>query len=316
MWSKGLTARTIANVLEFGIEGSRYEELKMYHIYFYRGKFGLEPRRERPKGYPRYKQKQDEVMAFDEFIETLNKKVRKDTFHHRRKRSYIILHYWTPLRKSEVYERTIEDFETKKGKLIVHLLRKKKKYPRSIKDEPLSIPLVFPLMDEVVEWLKNREWADEEENPKNKPWNFTSQTAWNYVREVFTNYYPHFFRFNWITDATSDPEVSLAELRSKTGLHVSTLNAYIMSSERIQDKLDIRKLERMKIKPLPKSTASIDLNPLQRGRGRPPKPKRRKKKKKTKKIPQEISKIIEPTKTDIYDELKEFEEQMEKEGEM
>lgn len=65
-------------------------------------------------------------------------------FYVRRKRAYLILHYWTPLRKSEIYDRTINDFETKKGELVIHLRRKKKKYKHIDDEEPLEVPLAFP----------------------------------------------------------------------------------------------------------------------------------------------------------------------------
>ena len=70
-------------------------------------------------------------------------------------------------------------------------------------------------------------------------------TAWNYVRTIFKGYYPHFFRFNFITESARDPEVSLAELGAKTGLNLQTLNAYLMKDDILQDQLDRRKLEKI-----------------------------------------------------------------------
>ena len=307
LWEKGLTAREITYALQFGVEGSRYEKLQMYHVYFYRGKLGLKPRRFKPSGMPRYKDKKDEMMLPEEFFEVLNKKLFKFDFFGKRMRSYLILHFWTPLRKSEIYERTIDDFEIKKGRLIIHLLRKKKKYPKSVKDEPFFVPLGFPLMDEVVEYLRNREWEDTDENPEGRPWNISSTTAWLYVSEVFKGYYPHFFRFNWITEATDDRETSLAELSAKTGLHISTLNAYIMSSARIQDKMDARKLKRLNSLGLSKPDG-LGASSLKRDRGRP---RRKKKKKKKKKNIEKMIKMIsqEPMEKKVEEKIEKKQEE-------
>jgi hypothetical protein len=60
--------------------------------------------------------------------------------------------------------------------LVVHLLRKKKKYKPSVTDEPINVPLAFPKMEEVVKWLQKEEWR-RENNPLNRPWNISHQTA-------------------------------------------------------------------------------------------------------------------------------------------
>lgn len=296
LWLKGLTGPEIVKELRFGELDTDYEKLKLYHIYFYRRKFDLPRRRKSPIGETRYKDKKEKLMPWQQFIETLEKKTNKRTFYNERKRSYVILHYWTPLRKSEIYERTINNFEIEKGALIIHLLRKKKTYPKTVKDEPLRVPLAFPKMDEVVEWLINRKWESPEFNEENRPWNITHTTAWNWVKDIFPGYYPHFFRFNWITDAVDDPDVTLAELQAKTGLHLSTLNTYIIDSERLQRALDKRKLKRMDItSAVPKSIMTKKIPKIQR------KPKEHKKKLKSKK----------PIKTDeksILDKLKELKE--------
>lgn len=62
------------------------------------------------------------------------------------------------MRKSEIYERVISDFLIKSDNVVIHLLRKKKKYKPSVTDEPINVPLAFPKMEEVVEWLHKQEW--------------------------------------------------------------------------------------------------------------------------------------------------------------
>ena len=245
LWKANMSASRIAEELQFGVPGTDFQKLKPYHAYFYRSKFGLHPRRKRESGVPRYNNEQTDLMSSETFFQILDKKLDKKTFHNRRQRSYLILHYWTPLRKSEIYERVISDFEIKADTLVVHLLRKKKKYKPSVTDEPINVPLAFPKMEEVVEWLRKEEWK-RENNPLNRPWNISHQTAWLYVNQIFPGYYPHFFRFNYITEEANDPETSLAELKAKTGLHLVTLNSYLMTSERLQEAIDKRRLERIK----------------------------------------------------------------------
>jgi len=238
LWNAGYSAREIAEKLEFGVPGTKWEKLKIYHVYFYRSKFGFKPRRLREKGKSRYKVKHEEVMPPDVFIRTLNKKLPPNSFHNRRKRAYLILHYWTPLRKSEIYERNIEDFkiDRKNRVLTIDLFRKKK---RTKEKEPLDIPLDFPLMNEVVDWLENHEWDK-------KPFNISHQTAWLWVKDTFKTYYPHFFRFNFITDGFDDRETTLKEMRAKTGLSIATLDRYLMKSREAERRFDQRKLARLK----------------------------------------------------------------------
>lgn len=248
LWREGYTASKISKILGFGITGTIYEKLKPYHVYFYRQKFGFRKRQNGAfnKGESRYRKKITDTLTFEQFQTLLNSNITDKTFFGRRMRAYLILHYWTPLRKSEIYERKIDDFENKKGFLIIHLLRKKKKHKLNVKDEPLSIPLALPLMDEVVKWLEGKEWFNPVTNPNNRPFNFSYQTAWNYAKKLNPDFYPHYFRFNWITEALNDPETTITELISKTGLHVVTVNNYIMSSLRFQTGIDQRKLEKLK----------------------------------------------------------------------
>jgi len=241
LWYRGDSAEMIAKELGFGEPKTPWEKLKEYHVWFYRSKFGLPPRRDRSayKGRSRYKDKKEEIMPPDLFFKRLDK-LDSNTFHHRRQRAYVILHYWTPLRKSEIYERKIEDFKISETQLTITLFRKKKvsKVP-----EPIDIPLAFPKMDEVVDYLQNGQWK---KYTPPYPFKISSTTAWQYVREAFPGYYPHFFRFNYITDGFMDTETSIVEMRAKTGLDISTLNNYIMKARGFQESLDKRKLERLK----------------------------------------------------------------------
>lgn len=249
LWGAGFNGAYIVDKLGFGVPGSKYEKLRPCYLYFYRAKFGLPKRREGAcrKGESRYKvsPKELKMLSFSEFEDKLNERAPANTFHNRRKRTYLILHFWTPLRKSEIYDRVIGDFEVHPEYLIIHLLRKKKKHKRTVRDEPIKIPRAFPLMDEVVSYLQHDSWGGSH-NRAGRPWRISHTTAWNYVNSVFENYYSHFFRFEYITKGLEDPATSVAELVSKTGLHFVTINKYIADSIRHQDTFDKRLLERVR----------------------------------------------------------------------
>jgi len=66
--------------------------------------------------------------------------------------------------------------------------------------------------------------------------NIQSTKAWNLVKQVLgENYYAHFLRLNRITEICCDPNVSLARLKSYTGIKsLDALNAYLGVSKREQ----------------------------------------------------------------------------------
>jgi hypothetical protein len=164
LWLTGMKGRDIAQKLHFGVKGKPYEKLKPEYVYYYRQKFA----KKSPELFPlridppfaqktsRYKHAPEElgVIEPEEFIETLNEKLPLiDSFYAKRARSYLLVQFYTPLRVSEIIERKITDFEITKTKITIHLLRKKKHHKPTDKDEPIDIPRVFPLVDEVYDWI-------------------------------------------------------------------------------------------------------------------------------------------------------------------
>jgi hypothetical protein len=264
-WKKGMKGKEIAEELGFGEPGI-YEKLKPNYIYYYRQKLNLPPRNEPPfpKDSPRYKKqptklKEDYGLIDPEtFEKTLNAKLpaKSKLFWVKRARAYLILHYWTPLRSSEIYERTIYDFKVTKDKLIIHLLRKKKSTHKD-DDEPIYIPRAFPLIDEVIDWFENGEWKEkkvkvttrsgkEKTVPSDRPFHFGKDTANAYVKEAFPDYYPHYFRYHYITRKASNPKTSIDELVAKTKLTLPALQHYIITDEKTQESLDEREIKNLR----------------------------------------------------------------------
>jgi len=259
LWDGSFSAIQIAYKLGFGEPrlkkllkdyepDPRYEKLKAYHVYFYRSKFKFKRRRTPPraKGKTRYKIKHDEVMTFEQFKNTLNEKVAKNSVRYcQRMRAFLILLYWTPLRNTEIIERTRADFSMISGSLKIDLYRKKKYYHLGKKSEPFYLRMSYPLVDEVVDYILTVDDPDE------RPFNFTRWTAWNYVRQVFEGYYPHFFRFNYITRGVNNAKDAgqlITTLLGDTGLNISTVSEYIMQNPRFRNTLNDRQMELLGLK--------------------------------------------------------------------
>lgn len=257
LWTAGKTAKEIADILEFGVKDTKYAQLKVFHVWLYRSKFAKKYPRSFPKrgnagirkGQPRYKTKPEETMSFTEFKEQLNRELPKVeyksdiyTAYVCRKRAYLILHFWCPLRKSEIYERLGKDFRLKGKFLKIDLYRKKKFYKQNADTEPFYLNVDLPLVDEVIFWVKRF--------GKNKrPFDFCGVTAWRYVKDVFPTKFPHFWRFDWITkaiDNAKDPGKILIDLLQDTGLNIQTVKSYIMKNPRFRGSINARELELIK----------------------------------------------------------------------
>jgi len=259
LWTNGETAKEIATILEFGVPNTPFEKLQVFHVWNYRTKFNkgvgengkykhLEPykgkfRRRRTggtvKGKSRYKSKPEETMSFQTFQSKLDSAVPKiPSPYTMRKRAYLILHYWSPLRKAEITERLGTDFKVKGDFCVINLYRKKKYYKPTAKPEPFYLSLELPLVNEVVEWVSR--FTNE------RPFNFTNVTAWKYVKEVFPGLYPHYFRFSYITkgvENTTDPGKLIPNLLADTGLDMQTVISYIMINPRFRGSINQRELD-------------------------------------------------------------------------
>jgi hypothetical protein len=252
LWDKGFKAKEIAEELNFG--RGDYAKLKTLHVWFYRLKFndaryehlkefkGQFQRRKKgiAKGKSRYKEKFDETMSFSEFKSLLNQNAPVyDNDEVMMKRAYFILHYWTPLRKSEILERVRRDFKVKREFLVINLYRKKKHYGPNAKPEPYYLLLELPLVDEVVEWIKKFKSNEH-------PFNITPLKAWYWAKETFDGRYPHYFRFDYITKAVENAEDArtiLSELLDDTRMDITTVTGYVMASSKHRAAISKRELE-------------------------------------------------------------------------
>lgn len=247
-WSRGDSAIKISEALGFGIEGGLYEKLQKYHVYYYRQKFKLPPRVVRKSGVSRYKVKPEDIdpPTYDELLATLDvvyvpdHPIKSLARKARMCRAYIWMHYYTPLRKSEVYERIISDLEIIQSETLgdyiyIDLYRKKKLAP---KKSPFYLPINAPSASEIIEWLAERLTETNDKDALIFP--ISSWQSWDIVKKVFPDGYPHYWRFKYITDGASDPTVPIEDLLVETDLHILTLRKYMMTGER-QRRLALRR---------------------------------------------------------------------------
>ena len=209
-------------------------------------------------------------MSPETFVAKLNEMLPRNEFSEAQ-RVFLIILYSTPLRESEIFERVQNmplgegkirnDFEILSDKIIIHLLRKKKKYHQK-NDEPISIRRDFPLVNEAVEYLESKSWektftgepntvakrdtygfqirshGKDQLELNHRPFPISKTCADNWVKSVFEGFYCHYFRFAFITSATQIPNIKVSELRAKTYLTLGALERYVFTPEKAEADLD------------------------------------------------------------------------------
>lgn len=245
LWNRGLSAKNIAEILNFGDEG-QYKKLKVYHVYYYRTKFELPPRVKRQSGIPRYKHRPDSIepASPDEVYKSLNKVYRLDypiksmVRQSKMSRAFLWVLYYTPLRKSEIYERSLKDFQIARSEdmgsfILIDLYRKKKivTEKKPAQKAPFYLSLEAPHSVEVLDWLRDR-MQQVDHNMDMLAFPISSWQAWSTVKKVFPDAYPHYYRFKYITDRASNPMVPIEDLLVETDLNIMTLRRYMMTGER------------------------------------------------------------------------------------
>ena len=283
------TAKEIARRLKFGVPGTDYEKLKVHSVYHYRSKFELPRRKEQTmhtfteggrtrttryrtqpkevmkemKKFPgAYLQKIKEIYPLNiitqvrrvwKQLKTEKQDMLKQVFRDNLMYSaYNIVQMYSPLRKSEIYERTFNDItittdnETKTEYLTIGLFRKKKG-EHSQQYLPYDIRLANPGMDIVKQWLDYR-LEEVDKNRGELVFPISSFQAWSSVKKVDPDVYPHYFRFEYITDELSDPEFSIVDVQADTGLHIITIQRYLQPGTEVARTRARRKRERLDAK--------------------------------------------------------------------
>jgi len=183
-------------------------------------------------------------------------------------KSFLAVLYWTGLRKTEVhgarshkyvlpptkgpghkqplirYTDPIpgilkEDIMQKGDMLFITAVARKK----GKREAPLELWTDFPYVNLIVE--------QRQRTPKGqRVWPITEWDSWNLMKQIDAKKYPHFFRFNRITELCANPKMSVADVCSWTGLTPQTINEYMERSGRFIHETAKKMRERYEAKPL------------------------------------------------------------------
>lgn len=200
----------------------------------------------------RYKHgKQTKGIELSTFSKMLEKVDRIDTGEYSKLlvKALLTILYWTGLRKTEVigakphkyvlkpcnrhseaiekYTEAIlgilkEDIELRGGdRLLIHALARK----HGKREAPLELYLDFPYVNLILEQWKQTQ-------PKQRIFPISEWDSWSIMKKIDSRKYLHFFRFNRISELCGDPEMSIKEIASWTGLTISTIESYMERSGR------------------------------------------------------------------------------------
>lgn len=240
LWAMGTPGPEIAKILGFG-ELGEYEKLKPEYIYNYRQRFNL-PKRYDRKHYPhRYKYgKQQEPISASEFFKRIDK-LSSSSYHHKRKRSFNIVCFYSGLRQGEWRLVRRDDIKIDGDNIIVNAFRLKKgNIPAEDATHPIILKKYWKLIPEFLDWIGRFGTGE-------RIFNISATTAWKYVKDIFPKGYPHYYRLVRITDMCNNTNMTVAEIRNWTFLHLSTIQSYISKSRRIveaaADKMDFPREE-------------------------------------------------------------------------
>jgi len=164
-------------------------------------------------------------------------------------KSFLAILYWTGLRKTEVigakshryilpscpqhkepipkYTEQIsgimkEDIDLVGDNLRVYAVCRK----HGKRESALEIWIGFPYVNLIIE-----QWRLTPEGER--VWAFSEWDAWFIMKQIDQKKYLHFFRFNKITDLCMNPEMSIGEICSWSGLTAQTIEAYMERSGRL-----------------------------------------------------------------------------------
>lgn len=165
------------------------------------------------KGKTRYRtegQKLTQPISHEEFKQGM------DTGHfiNDNHKAYVVVLYYTAVRKTEARRAVKEQFQITKDKLIFSVGKRLK---HGIETPPLSVPLNAEYMELVVNEIEKAKSGE-------RVFQFCDKTAYNVVHRVF--HYPHFFRLSRITNFFLEGW-TIAQVHSWTGLSLKALDFYI-----------------------------------------------------------------------------------------
>ena len=174
----------------------------------------------------RYKHgKQHETLD----IEVLKTIIETGHFCKESHRAFLILLYYTGMRKSEALRLMRMDFTLDKYGERIHV----KHYPlkHGIQHTGFYLPYGLPFVNILREWLVKLK-------PAHKVFPFSTVTAWHIVKRVLPKHYPHYFRLNRCVKLLNKRELALDDVRTWFGwTSVKTIDNYLGYSTRTVEKV-------------------------------------------------------------------------------
>jgi hypothetical protein len=159
--------------------------------------------------------------------------------------------YYVGVKKSEAYERTVQDCQLTESVFIIDFHKRKK---GGAKVPPIELPLWFPGVDLIAEqWQRakkkrpSRKLIERTTSGERKSWHETKQWLFPRVQKQWAleivkkllgkAYYPHFLRLNRITEICSNPEANIEMIKSWTGIKsIRVIEKYMGVSKKQQNK--------------------------------------------------------------------------------
>lgn len=198
---------------------------------------------------PKYKHgKIEEPIDFEEILRKVSAASKFLTLENI---AFFWLLYWCGVRKSEAYERVVEDCQITPEFFIIDF-HQRKKHGATVK--PLKLPRFFSGVDLLCEQLrraserklsrKQISYTPEKGVQKTKnvraKWLFPHiNRSWAgvIVKKILgEEYYPHFLRLNRLTEIGKDPTANIVRIKSYSGIKsTSVLDSYLGTSEKEQD---------------------------------------------------------------------------------
>lgn len=193
--------------------------------------------------------KQTELINFQEIQEKVAKVSHKLT---REALAFFWLLYYCGVRKSEGYERTVDDAQETQEFFVIDFHQRKK---HGATTPPLELPLWFPGVDLLCAQLAHarkkraiRKLIERSVDGKRvshyerAQWLFPhvhKEWALQIVKKILgKQYYPHFLRLNRISEICSNPEANIEMIKSFSGIKTIKVieDNYLGVSKRQQQK--------------------------------------------------------------------------------
>jgi hypothetical protein len=186
--------------------------------------------------------KQTELISLQDFADRMSKHVDDLDLE---SQAFLWGLFWCGVRKSELYERIVEDVKLTDVDISIDFHQRKK---HSASTPPLKFPRTYPGIDVIVAWyqriaprapVRKRVWdysggVTKVTNDKCKylfPHVQTTKALYLVKHVMGEQYYPHFFRLNRLSTIGRDKDCSIVRMKSFSGLRtVAAIEFYLGTS--------------------------------------------------------------------------------------